>query len=194
MSKQKVAKKVADAESGTVQFRFRDGSSQTISLAELDGQTIRLLALHGLEQKIGDSYAGAQDAVDEGKATDVLSYTKAQAARVIANLKAAVWATREVGPSRLVIAVAEALGIDLQTAHDRIRLWQDSDNEVHVKKLADAKRHPKVKLVLARLEKEAQERKMRALAGQDGDDSDLADLFADEETDGDEEETEEVPE
>jgi hypothetical protein len=180
MAKAKWAVRVPNSETRSIAFKFADGTEQTIYLRDIPEALSVALILHGLEAKIGDSYAGAAEAVESGKAITELAYAKAQVARVIGNLKAGIWASREAaGPGRLVVAVAEALGITEEKAAERINGWRDEGTEESKKKLAAVRNHPKVKLVMTRLEKEAQERKMRALNGaaEESDKSEVSELF-----------------
>ena len=184
--KTKMATKVADTDAGKVTFTFTDGTVQAISMTEIPAATQRALILHGIEQKGGDSYAGATMAVEEGRATNALAFGKASLARVLANLRAGIWTTKaEAGPSRLVRAVAEVLGIPVAAAGDRITGWEaglESPDARMVerckKSLAAVRSNPKIRLVLARMDREAAERRMAALAGAPvGKDDDLAAAF-----------------
>lgn len=156
-----LATKVADVEAGTVTFRFADGSTEVIGIDEIPPETARALILHGIEQKGGDSYAGAAEAVEAGEATDKVSWAKAQLIRVLSNLRSGVWASREpAGPSRLARAIAEVTGKPVDEVAAQIAAWEAADDE----RLAKVKASPKVKAVLARMEREARERREAALA------------------------------
>ena len=51
-------KKKIDVEAKTVTFTFEDDSTQVLELGNLTPEMQTQLALHGLSQKAGDSYAG----------------------------------------------------------------------------------------------------------------------------------------
>jgi hypothetical protein len=178
-----LARKVSDVVAKIVTFKFGDGTEQVIGLSDLSSDMRDLLALHGLEQKIGDAYAGALDAVADGRAPDRITYAKAQAAAVIANLKAAIWASREsAGPSRLARAVAEVMGISVEQADERIRLWESDESEepnLGKAQLKKVRQNPKVREVLARMEQEAAARRAKALAAaaEADDGTELDELF-----------------
>lgn len=63
----KVAEKDYDEESGTFSIAFTDGSAADVALDSLPASIVRLLALHGLSQKLGDSYASVKGDVAEAK-------------------------------------------------------------------------------------------------------------------------------
>jgi hypothetical protein len=59
MSKARIASVTVNTEAGTLSFNFAHGASLTVSLSDLSLDIRHRLAIHGLEQKIRDSYAGA---------------------------------------------------------------------------------------------------------------------------------------
>lgn len=63
----KVAEKSYDEDEGTFSIVFSDGSESEVSLESLPANIVRLLALHGLSQKLGDSYASVKGNVGEAK-------------------------------------------------------------------------------------------------------------------------------
>ena len=58
MARNQYAKKKVDDANNLVAFTFSDGRVLTAGMDEFNISIIRRLALHGLSQKIGDSYAG----------------------------------------------------------------------------------------------------------------------------------------
>jgi hypothetical protein len=63
----KVAEKDYDEESGTFSIVFTDGAQSEVELDSLPSHIVRILALHGLSQKLGDSYASVKGNVVEAK-------------------------------------------------------------------------------------------------------------------------------
>ena len=72
--KVKVAEKSVNEEVGSVEIAFTNGESLTATLEELPEDIVKRLALHGLSQKLGDSYASVKGDAAAGfsKASDVL--------------------------------------------------------------------------------------------------------------------------
>lgn len=177
--KAKIAVKKIDTESKSISFHFSDGYKLGIRLEDLSPEIRDMLALHGLSQKIGDSYAGSKEAVEQGFASSELVFAKSEAERVVVNLTAGLWAVRESGPSRLAQAIAEALGRDISEIVEKLNEWKAGGDEGK-KNLKAVRANPKVKAVLARLDREALERKeagLEAAAG-DADTEDVEDLFS----------------
>lgn len=73
MARNKLAKKTPNEEAGTVTFEFTDGRTITVNVNDLPDNVRNIATLHGVSQKVGDSYAGAET-VDEAyeAATDVV--------------------------------------------------------------------------------------------------------------------------
>jgi hypothetical protein len=63
----KVAEKSYDEDEGSFSIVFSDGSESEVSLDSLPANIVKLLALHGLSQKLGDSYASVKGNVAEAK-------------------------------------------------------------------------------------------------------------------------------
>lgn len=83
------AKKVVDLEAGNIRFDFANGESIVVNPAEYDSAIQKQGLLHGISQKIGDSYASAETAEE--------AYAAAKA--VVAGLIEGKWTTRTVGES-----------------------------------------------------------------------------------------------
>lgn len=128
----KCTKKVREDLSG-VDFDFVDGTSLGIALSDLPEEIVKNLALHGLSQKVGDSYAG----------TETVEDAISQANGVAARLKAGDWkAAREGGGGRpkitlIVEALHRATGKELEECRELVASMEDDA----VKEL---KKHPQV--------------------------------------------------
>ena len=59
-----ICKKKVDVERGIITFNFTTGQPLVVDLNKCNAQTITQLALHGLSQKIGDSYSGVKVCAD----------------------------------------------------------------------------------------------------------------------------------
>ena len=57
-------KKIVNVDSVSVSFSYADGGARVYSLEDLTPAMVTRLALHGLAQKLGDSYAGRTDHED----------------------------------------------------------------------------------------------------------------------------------
>lgn len=106
----KIASKSKSA--SAVTFSFEDKAKSTIvaSLAELPDSMITELALHGLSQKIGDSYSGVK----------VVSEALASAKAVWENLKKGQFNSHSSGSGILAEAVARIKGISIEEAQEAI--------------------------------------------------------------------------
>ena len=103
--KPKMVEKDYDEEARSVSFTFSDGYELEIKLDELPAEMHTRLALHGLIQKGGDSYAGVKD-VNEAKAS---------VQKVIDQLKAGAWRAAGEGEGKprigeLAQAIATVVG------------------------------------------------------------------------------------
>lgn len=85
----RVAKASVNVEGTVLSFVFANGQTLTIDGAALDGSIREKAVMHGLEQKIRDSYAGA-DGPDEAQGL---------AQKVIDTLMGGEWSTRREGGS-----------------------------------------------------------------------------------------------
>lgn len=100
-------KKSVSVEDQSVSLTFEDGQAAIHALNELKPETVVQLALHGLSQKLGDSYAGAKD-----KALEL-------SAAVWKNLIAGDWTVRGEGGVR-VTQLARALVMKLKAEGQEI--------------------------------------------------------------------------
>lgn len=98
MAKQQIAKKTVDTSAAVVAFAFTNGKELTAALDGLAEDVLKRLALHGLSQKLGDAYAGAESVDDAYEA----------AADVYETLKGGKWTERTAGEPR-TSSLVEAL-------------------------------------------------------------------------------------
>ena len=165
-------KKDANHETGSVSFDFGNGRSFTATLANLPDNIKQALMVHGLSQKLGDSYSGALKAVSDGEADTVEQYAEECVQSVYATLQAGQWsATRTGGGSAprtpmVVEAIARVQGIAIeaaQAAYDR--LTEDQAKQLaRIQAVKDAVAIIKAERAAARAEA------AKARAGQGGED------------------------
>jgi hypothetical protein len=164
-------KKLADVEAQAVSITFEDESIISAALSELDDNIVNQLALHGLGQKLGDSYAGGKEIRDAGG--DVQQWAKDNVTRVWANLVAGDWTVRgEGGPriTQLAQAVAEVFGVTVEQAADKL-------GEMEKEQKAAVAKAPKVAAKLAEIKAaKAQEQAAAAQKAAEGA-ADLPSLF-----------------
>jgi hypothetical protein len=130
MSKQSIA--TSDVIKGKLVFTFANGATVGCDPKELPEDMQRALMMHGLSQKIRDSFAGAKGDVN---------YAQAQAEGVVEALTAAEWNRRgggAFGGNMLVEAVARLKGIEVNEARERLAALTD-DQRDSLKKAASVK-------------------------------------------------------
>lgn len=159
-----MTKKLVSIENESVTITFDDGESVTLATADISTEMQVRAMLHGLSQKLGDSYAGAASEADP------LAYAKSAVADVIANLKAGDWraATTGTGGSRvsdLALALAELQGIDIAQAVEALAESTDEQKDT-------LRKHPRVAAVMARI-KAAKAAERAAKAAEKAANSDL---------------------
>ena len=145
----KATKKVTD---GGVDISFESGDSLIVNLDSLDQSIVTKLALHGLSQKLGDSYAGAE-----------LSEAFELASSVASRLLAGEWAqAREGGGSTRVSMLVEALAAATGKSNDEALEVVKGMSDDQKKEL---KKHPAIAKELATIAAErAVEKAARAEA------------------------------
>ena len=146
------AKKQIDTEARVVTILFEDGTEARHTLGDLSPEIVTQLALHGLSQKLGDSYSGAEAAVADGEAPSKVDYAKGTVTRVWASLISGEWSAKREGSgggsiTMLARAIAEALGVEPTEAQAKL---DSMDKETKAKIRAV----PKVALALAKLKAE----------------------------------------
>lgn len=130
-----ICKKVVNGD--VVNFDFVDGETIACELHALPDDIITRLALHGLSQKVGDSYAGAES----------VGEARAMAQGVYDNLVAGTWAVRASRGGKIIEAITRALGLSFD---DALTKWNEkSDDEKKA-----IKNHPSIKVALAEIESE----------------------------------------
>lgn len=140
-----IAKKLVGESSIT--FAWADETSSEISLSQFSDEIIQRAALHGLSQKLGDSYSGAEGSIPTAKAAfdDTL-----------AALEAGDWNRKGgVTGGAIVEAVARAAGVSIEEA---LAKWMEMDEEV--KKATRA--HPTVKAAKAEIDLERAQARIKA--------------------------------
>lgn len=157
----KVSKTVREDKSG-VDFEFADGAVLKADLSAIPEATLTELALHGLSQKIGDSYSG-EDAEN----------CQSIAETVYAALVEGKWSTRtggSAGPriSQLAEALSRVTGQDMQECVAAIADMTDEDK-------AGLRAHPAIKAQIATIKLEKAQAEADKAAGEAGD-SDAFDL------------------
>lgn len=146
-----MTKKTTNPEAQAVTFDFEDETPVlVVSLDQFSVEIITKLALHGLSQKCGDSYASAAKAI-EGTDMTASQYARGQVEAVVKQLVEGDWTTRTPGAGGAVTDLARAISEVLgEPIEDSVTRLADSSDEE--KKALRA--HPAVKAVLDRLRAE----------------------------------------
>lgn len=151
----KIANKVMGE--GFVRFEFADGKYLQCDAKNINGDIMTRLVLHGISQKVGDSYAGAESVKE----------ARLMAEGVWRNLTNGLWAVKATRGGKIVEALHRITGKPYDVCLEK---WQGMD-EAAQKAL---RKHADVKRVLAEMEAE----RAAALAEAAGDDGeDLGALF-----------------
>lgn len=151
----KVASKVTG--DGFVRFEFVDGEFLQCSLKDIKSADVAArLALHGISQKVGDAYAGAES----------ITEARLMAQAVWGNLVSGLWATKATKGGKIVEALHRVTGKPLDVCLEK---WAGM-NEAAQKSL---RKHPDIKRVLAEMEVE----RAAAIAENAEGGTDLNDIF-----------------
>ena len=155
----RIANKRPSAEG--VEFEFANGDKLNCKVSDLPQEMIERLAVHGIAQKVGDSYASAESVEEAiGNAKSVWD-----------NLKAGQWATKASRGGKYVEALKRVTGKDYDEC---LAAW----NQMTDKQKAELRKHPDIKAAIAAIEAENAER-AKADAAQSGDTGmDLTGLFS----------------
>lgn len=167
MSTPKAKKTVLEDLSG-VKFAFAHGTEVTVLIADLPESTVANLVCHGLSQKLGDSYSGAESS------EDAQSYLE----KVLQRLVAGEWkAAREGGGGRGVSQLVEALHRATGKPLDECNATVDGLDEDAKKGL---RQHPEIKEQLAQIKLENAQKAAEKAAAEKGNEEapSLADLMA----------------
>lgn len=127
----KVATKDYDVESGSLDIAFSSGAQLSVTLDDLPEGIVRQLALHGLSQKLGDSYASVKGDVTKAfeNASAVLSelkagnFTKARAAGE-GEGKARVGELAEAIARFKGVEVAAAAAAVAKASEEQVKAWR----------------------------------------------------------------------
>lgn len=151
----KIASKVMG--DGFVRFEFADGQYLQCDMNDLtSNDIIGRLALHGISQKVGDSYAGAEG----------ITEARLMAEGVWKNLKAGVWALKAVRGGKIVEALHRITG---KAFDECLEKWASLGDDAQ----KALKKHPDIKRVMAEMEAE----RAKALSENAEGGTDLNDLF-----------------
>ena len=137
---------------GSVIFNFGNGKSLQLGVGELNAEMKQRSLLHGINQKVRDSFAGVKG--DYAKGVE-------NAQDIIDQLKAGSWkAARGEGESRprveeLAAAIAALKGIDFETA-------KKAATEASDEKRKEWRNHPRIKAAIAKLRLEKAEAELAA--------------------------------
>lgn len=146
----RIAKKLVATDG--VRFDFANGTDLECRLESLNDDTIRKLALHGLSQKVGDSYAGAES-VGEGVG---------MAGAVWKNLQAGLWGAKVQRGGKIVEAFSRATGQSIEACAERYAAMDE-------KQVKTLRKHPDIKRALAEMEAE-RATALAKVAGDSGED------------------------
>ncbi|RMH12687.1 MAG: hypothetical protein D6698_15020 [Gammaproteobacteria bacterium] len=140
----RIAKKTDLGESGVAIAFGEEGAAGklTADLSEVSDDIRLKLALHGLKQKLGDSYAGEKDPAAAFKA----------ASEVWERLKAGEWSSARSGSGgrvgQLAQALARATGVSLEEAIAKVESLSKEER-------AELRKHPRVQKALLEIKMEA---------------------------------------
>lgn len=152
----KIASKVTG--DGFVRFEFADGEFLQCPLDDIkSNDIIGRLALHGISQKVGDSYAGAES----------ISEARLMAESVWRNLTGGLWAVKAAKGGKIVEALHRATGKPFDVCLEKYTLMTEDAKK-------GLRKHPDIKRALAEIEAE-RAAKLADAAGDGG--TDLNDMF-----------------
>ncbi len=131
-----------------IRFQFVDGKTVDVDMSQFDSGIIQRATIHGLSQKLGDSYAAAQNTAEAHEKFDA----------TLKGLLSGQWTTaRTSGSSILISAVAEATG---ESAEEAARVVAGMDKD----EVAKVKKNARVAAILARYDAERKAKKAEAAA------------------------------
>lgn len=153
-----MAKKATKSiEGDLLTIAFETGETILANLADIPADILSRLAMHGMSQKLGDSYAGVDGAEAAEKANGVLT-----------DLLAGNWSTRVAASGPRTTQLAEALAAATgKTLEEAAGVLENMDDEAK----KDLRKHPQIKVHLAALKAaaaaKAAEKATEAAAGAD---------------------------
>ncbi len=155
MPKKQIVVNEAGAPTGVIQFTFEDGTVQNVDVNALDEATKFRALVHGVSQKVGDSYAGAK--AEENPT----AFAKSVCAETIAQILRGEWRAPSAGGgprvTDLAVALSRATGQALEAAVEFIGTLDDQQTK-------DLRNKPKIKAVLAAITAEKAAAKAKKLA------------------------------
>lgn len=162
-AKTNIAKKVTDEDAGQVSFNFSNGRKLVVDVNRMPRHIVNRLALHGISQKVGDSYAGANlkgwdidDCYDE-------------AVRVADNLYNGIYnAKGGTGTTILAEALSRVTGETVEESAAVIDQMNDDDRKA-------LEKHADIKAAVAAIKAERAAKRAAEQAG--GSVADLTGLF-----------------
>lgn len=168
----KVASKVINDNGVEIKFGEAESPVEVLAmgLEELSEDMVKQLALHGLSQKVGDSYSGVGGNVEEAVSLATGVWERLKAGEFRASRESSGGAGRV---SDLARALAEVAGVDLSAAVEKLAEMTKEEKKglkdnIHIAKALNAIAEEKLRLKQEKLEAEAQE----------ADPSELANMFA----------------
>ena len=133
----KATKKI---EGDVITITFTEGDPLIASLNDLSDEIVHRLAMHGLSQKLGDSYASGE-----------VQEARERAVRVWEDLKSGNWTTRVAGggtrTSLLIEALIRATGKSQEEVIARVEEMDDDEKK-------GLRKHPQVKKAMAEIKVE----------------------------------------
>ena len=147
MAEKKASKTI---EGDVVSIAFSTGENLSVDLGQIPQEIQHRLAMHGLSQKLGDSYAGADDEERFGKADAVAK-----------DLLAGNWSTRVAAGTPRTTQLAEALAAATKKeVSEAVALLETMEDEAK----KQLRKHPLIKQELANIKaKKAQEDAAKAI-------------------------------
>lgn len=155
----KIASKIVG--DGFVRFEFADGEFLQCTLDKIvSADVMGRLALHGISQKVGDSYAGAESVKE----------ARLLAEGVWRNLVSGLWVVKATRGGKIVEALHRVTGQPIDVCLDKFAGMDEAAKK-------NLRKHPAIKKALAEIEAERAAAVAEAAANSGEDVPDLGDLF-----------------
>ncbi len=162
-----MATKIAKKEVGEngVKFTFSNGSIVKATLSGIPQEMLKRLAIHGLSQKLGDSYASAND-----KGWSVQDCADG-VAEILSGLRAGIWSqSGGSGVNILAEAIARMLDKTAEECATILAAMSDDDRKETAKR-------DDVKAMVATIKAERAKARLAATPGAGDDVDDLQEMF-----------------
>lgn len=143
-----MTKKALNLETGTITITFDDTESRTFDSNELSDTIRERLMIHGLSQKLGDSYSGTKSVRESGG--DPIAFAKENVSGVWDSLLEGEWSVRGEGSARVTYLIRALSEFKDKTVEEVIRAIEGKDDKW--KKSTSA--HPAIAAIIARLKSE----------------------------------------